>query len=33
MVKTSPLELAKITNEKEQHAELTLNPKFPTLQN
>jgi len=33
MVKTSPLELAKITNEKGQHGELTLNPKFPTLQN
>ncbi len=32
MVKTSPLELAKITNEKE-HGELALNPKFPTLQN
>jgi hypothetical protein len=32
MVKTSPFELAKIINEKELHGELTLKPKFSTLQ-
>jgi hypothetical protein len=31
-VKTSPFELAKIIIEKEQHEELTLKPKFSTLQ-
>jgi hypothetical protein len=32
MVNTSPFELTKIINEKDQHGEVTLKPKFSTLQ-